>query len=327
MRDTQTKQNEGAAADTITDTKLGAGELNSVTVEIQTGVTKSGQTLTNQDGTGQIPTQLATAMFINGMSAQTFQDGGAVNAYVITPVTGSGGLVVPTSYAQMNGAIVSFIPDNANTAACTLDFGQTGATLVGAKAILSMTGAPLASGVLDDTNYHEFAYSVSLNSWVFIGKKRASISSGLYNAYGKWSDKKIDTTDGGDCNSGSWQQRDINFEDSDTAGLGAIAGNQLTLEAGTYVCLILAPGRDVAQHKARLQDITGAATLLWGKNADATSGNTSDAVVNGQFTIGVQSVLQIQHRSTGSKGVSGFGKALSIGEDEIYTTIELWRVA
>jgi hypothetical protein len=172
-------------------------------------------------------------------------------------------------------------------------------------------------------------FSVSVNAWLFIGKKRAADpSGGIYDAYGKWSDKKTSGDEGGDFNNGDWRQRDITFEDSDTEGIGAIALNQLTLEAGTYDCTISAPARDVNQHTARLRNITGGATLLKGKNAEASSGNTSDAVINGRFTIGIQSILQVQHYSTGTKGVSGFGKALSIALiDEVYTTIELWRVA
>jgi hypothetical protein len=171
-------------------------------------------------------------------------------------------------------------------------------------------------------------FSVSVNAWLFIGKKRAADpSGGIYDAYGKWIDRKADTNDGGTFTNGDWRQRDITFEDTDTSNLGTIAVNQLTLEAGTYDCLIMAPGRDAGPHKARLRDTTGAATLRLSQNADATSGNTSNAIISGRFTIGVQSVLEVQHWSTNTKATSGFGKAMSIGEFEIYTTIELWRVA
>jgi hypothetical protein len=330
MRDTQTKENEGAAADTITATKLGAGELNSVTVEIQTAVTKAGQTLTNQDGTGQIPTQLATAQFINGISAQTFVDSGIASAYIATPVTGISGLVVPTDYAQMNGAIISILLSNANPAgASTLNFGQDAGSLLGTKAILSLAAAPLAANVLDTTHYHEFRYSVFLNAWIFIGKKRAADPvTGLFDAYGKWSDTKASGVAGGDFVKDIWQTRDLNTEDSDSANLATIAGNQLTLEAGTYVCSVKANGHEVDRHALQLWDTTGAAVLINGMSADCSGSNvTTTAHLSGKFTIGVQSVLEIQHQCTTSQATTGFGNPISIGgRSEVYTIIELWRV-
>jgi hypothetical protein len=270
-------------------------------------------------------------MFINGISAQSFVDSGIASAYIITPVTGSGGLVVPTDYAQMDGAIVSFLPSNANPAgASTLDFGQTAGSLLGTRAIISLTTFPLAANTLDTGHYHEFKYSVALNSWVFIGKKRpADPVTGLFDAYGKWSDKKTSGDGGGTFTKDIWQKRDLNFEDSDDSNLGTLANDQLTLEAGTYVCSVKAPGQNVNKHALRLYDTTGADVLIDGENADCTaaSGVTTHAMLSDKFTITVQSVLEIQHYSTSTQASTGFGAALAIvGRDERYTTIELWRV-
>jgi hypothetical protein len=332
MRDYQTKANDPDVADSIVVEKLGAHETNSALKELKNGVSKTGQTLTDQSDSGddEVFTQLATAMFINAMSAQTFQDSGIASAYIITPLTGSGGLVAPTDYSQMNGAVVSFIPSNANPAgASTLDFGQTAGSLLGTKAILSLAAAPLAANVLDTTHYHEFRFSVFLNAWLFIGKKRAADPvTGLFDAYGKWSDKKTSSNAGGTFTKDAWRKRDLGFEDSDGSNLGVLANDQLTLEAGTYVCAAQAPGHKVNKHILRLRDTTGATTLLQGANADcsATANVTTLATLSGKFTIGIQSVLEIQHYSTTTQATTGFGNPMSIGVDEIYTIIELWRV-
>jgi hypothetical protein len=329
-RDYQTKINDPDVADSITPTKFGAGETNSALSEITNAVLKSGQTPAVQDGTSEIFTQIATAQFINGISAQTFQDSGIADAYVVTPVTGSGGLVVPTSYAQMNGAIVSFIPSNANTGASTLDFGQTTGSLLGAKAIINFITTPLTANALDTGHYHEFVYSVSLNSWLFIGKKRAADPvTGLFDAYGKWSETKPQGDPGGTFTKDAWQKRVFNTEDSDDSNLGTLGSGQLTLEAGTYVCSVEANGHEVDRHALRLWDTTtGPAELLSGKNADCSGSNvTTTATISGKFTIGVQSVLEIQHWCTTTQATTGFGNAINItGRDEVYATIELWRV-
>jgi hypothetical protein len=332
MRDYQTKANEGGGADTITAEKLGAGEANSYLNELENAVSKTGQALTDQSDSGddEIFTQLATAQFINAISAQTFQDGGIASAYIATPLTGSGGLVVPTDYAQMNGAIISFIPDNANPAgASTLNFGQTSSSLLGIKNILSLAGAPLASGVLDAVNFHDFMFSVAANSWIFIGKKRpADPSGGLYDAYGKWSDEKTAGVDGGTFTNGAWRDRDLNKQNSNDDNIATLSGGELTiLVAGKYGCKASAPARNVNEHAARLWNITTAAVLIKGTAEEATSGNSSRSHMDDQFTATVDNtVIKIQHQGTSTSGTSGFGKASGF-QNEVYTTIELWRVA
>jgi hypothetical protein len=231
----------------------------------------------------------------------------------------------------MDGAIVTFVPSNANPAgASTLDIGQTAGSLLGTKAILSLIAAPLASNVLDTGHYHEFRYSVAANAWLFIGKKRpADPVTGLFDAYGKWSETKPQGDPGGTFTKDAWQKRVFNIEDSDDSNLGALGSGQLTLEAGTYVCSVEANGHEVDKHALRLWDTTtGPGQLLSGKNADCSGSNvTTTATISGKFTIGVQSVLEIQHWCTTTQATTGFGNAINItGRDEVYATIELWRV-
>ena len=333
-RDYQSKVNDDGGADSITETKFGAGEFDSIAQELANSVIKSGQTPAIQDGTSEIFTQIATAMFINGFSAQTFQDSGAADAYIVTPKTGVAGLVAPLSYAAMDGAIISFIPNFVNTGASTINFGQTAGTLLGNKAIITLAGGALAGGLLDATQYHEFMYSVSLNSWVFIGKKRAAEPvAGFFDAYAKWSDTVASGTDGGGFTAAAWRKRDINTEDSDTAAIGAIAGNVLTLDAGTYICSASCPGHSVGCHTARLQNTTAGTTLLTGTTANTTTTYTAEATltrsfINGLFTVAAGQALELQHYCSDTRATDGFGRANGIATtSEVYSTIELWRVA
>jgi hypothetical protein len=170
---------------------------------------------------------------------------------------------------------------------------------------------------------------VSANAWIFIGKKRpADPVTGLFDAYGKWSETKASGVAGGDFTKDAWRKRVFNTENSDDSNLGTLASGQLTLEAGTYVGSAKANGHEVDRHAIQLFDTTGAAVLINGMSADCSGSNvTTTASMQGKFTIGVQSVLEIQHYCRTTQATTGFGNPVTIGgRDEVYATIELWRV-
>lgn len=150
----------------------------------------------------------------------------------------------------------------------------------------------------------------------------------LEDAYLCYRDVKSSNTYGGTFNSGAWRVRDLTEETADTAGIGALASNQITLPAGTYRCRITCPAMGVATHVARLYDTTGAAVLLVGSAAQSSTGagsyaNTLSEIV-GTFTLAQESVLQIEHQCFSSQADYGFGPAHSFG-DCIFTIAEFWR--
>ena len=152
MRDYQTKMNQGAAADSITDTKYGAGEFNSLADENETAVSRTGLTLAGNDGSGEDPTQLAQALLINGTSASTFQAGGFADAITLTPVTGSNGLLLPPNYDTLDGMRVNFVVALNNTAAVTMSIGQdSGSQFVPKKVLNSSAGELTADSLVQDT--------------------------------------------------------------------------------------------------------------------------------------------------------------------------------
>jgi hypothetical protein len=332
-RDYQDKENVAAAPDSIIATKHGGGEITSKQKEIKNAVSPTGQTLAPADGTAEKFNQLAQALFINATGAQTFQDSGAADAYVVTPVTGSGGLVVPDDYDNMNGAMISFIPSNANTGASTLDLGQTGGSLLGTKKILSLAGAALTGGELGTTHYHEFRYDTAadgaVGAWLFIGKKAGE----LYNAYAKYSETQVSTTQGGGATSGSWITRTLNLEDSDDHGIGSLAANQITLSPGTYYVRAASVFEGTWSTKTRIHDVTTDTKLAQSLDSNGSgdsTGESMNSIVAGQFTISgpADSDIELQYQVQQTRATSGLGSAASFaGEDEIYSNVEIWRVA
>lgn len=150
----------------------------------------------------------------------------------------------------------------------------------------------------------------------------------FYDAYVCVADEKAQGTNGGTATAGSWAQRTLNTERADTASIASLSSSQLTLEAGTYRCLISCPvAFGVAQHQARLYDTTGAQALVLGQvqyGAGGTGGPSSQ--IQGRFALAVQSVLEVQHRVGLTVANTGYGSAANFGT-EVYTVAEFWREA
>lgn len=164
MRDFQTKSNFGGAPDSINPNYYGAGEFNSLMAECENAVSRSGQTLTPADGSAEDPLQLAKSLFIHSSKSQTFQDSGAANTYVLTPVSGATGVTIPNSYNNLDGAVVNFIPATDNNGPSNLNIGQTVGTLIGAKALLLNDGSPLVGGEIVAGIRSQAVYDLSANS-------------------------------------------------------------------------------------------------------------------------------------------------------------------
>lgn len=146
-------------------------------------------------------------------------------------------------------------------------------------------------------------------------------------AYIRLHDSKATTVAGGTFTQDAWQKRTIT-EDQDTGNFVSVASSVITLEAGTYDCLIKCIGYDVNQHQARLRNTADTATTLVGTSeyCAGTDNISNSSVIQGRFTIAAQKTFEIQHRCALTKTTNGFGVANSFGENEIYTVAEFWKV-
>lgn len=150
-------------------------------------------------------------------------------------------------------------------------------------------------------------------------------AAGLYDAYVCVRDVKAQNTDPGAFTQGAWRTRDINNEQADADGICTIAGNQITLAAGIYRCMISAPAFRVGAHQLRLQNTTGATTLLIGTSEAAPEDwrGYNRSFIVGRFTVAAAQALEIQHRCETTRA-EGLGSAANF-TDEIYTIAEFWR--
>lgn len=141
-------------------------------------------------------------------------------------------------------------------------------------------------------------------------------------------DSKATTVAGGGFTSGAWQKRTVT-EDQDTGDNVTVSSSVITLEAGTYDCLINCTAQQVGRHQLRLWNDSDSATELVGANAasSASTDTVAIAVLQGRFIIAAQKDFEIQHRCQTTRSGDGFGAANSFGEDEVYSVAEFWKVA
>lgn len=147
--------------------------------------------------------------------------------------------------------------------------------------------------------------------------------------YIKLSDTKTANSNGGTFSSGAWRNRTLNTEDTDTGDHCSLASDVFTLAAGTYRIFATAPAYDIDRHKAKLYNNTDASNVIIGSSEYAPNINSGEtrSIISGQFTTDGTKGFRIQHRCQATKTTTGLGVASNFSVSEIYTIVELWKVA
>lgn len=300
--------------------QLSAVEFNNLATENENAVLRSGQSLS-----GASATQLATSLFLHGVKSGTFQDSGAVNAYVITPVSGASGVLLPSTYSEMNGAVIQFRAANANTGASTLNIGQTTGALLGTKAIVDQYGSPLISGAFGP-NLIQLRYdsSIGAGSWVLLpwsgggrllrttayaiisGTQQTSINGGAFTATGATTFSTLPMT-------GFYRYRIVGAGGAGGGAQGTAAGQQSVGGgggAGGYSEGIGTAALVGVAVSVGAGGILGAAGLVPGGSGGSSSVSTLASATGGAGG-GAGSALSVFPGIT-SGGVAGFGTGGSL---------------
>lgn len=143
-------------------------------------------------------------------------------------------------------------------------------------------------------------------------------------------DEKPSGTAGGTFTKDAWRTRDINVEEIDTGNNCSIDGNQITLDPGTYECIIKCPTYRVEGHKTRLYNITDTSLELEGTSEYARNSYllANSSFIMGRFIIAAQKIFEIQHYCKTTFATQGFGvQAVIPGVNEVYTIAEFRKVA
>lgn len=157
----------------------------------------------------------------------------------------------------------------------------------------------------------------------------ADLKTYIAPLYAKISDAKAAGTSGGTFTSGAWQTRDLNTEDSDANSIVTLSSNQFTLQAGTYRIRAESRASQVEAHKIKLRNTTDSSDTIIGLSAYVRQPNNveNSSSLCGEFTIAGAKTFEIQHRCTATFATEGFGVATNVGVSEVYTVVEIWKVA
>lgn len=229
---------------------------------------------------------------------------------------------------------------NTNKFNVTASSGNT--TIAGT---LGVTGDATLTGKLLNSNGSVSSPSISFssdsdNGLYYIGTNNYGISVGgnkigefnsngiqALNNYVLVVDEKSAGTQGGTFTSGAMRTRDLNTTKVNRITGYSLSSNQITLPAGMYKIHALVPSFDIQGNLAKLRNITDSSDVLFSNSGwTTTTGNNTNVVIIGEFTISAQKTFEIQHECITSGIVDGFGTANNIGVC-IYTQLEIWKIA
>lgn len=290
------------------------------------------------------------AIGVSRFSANNFYiDSGSADAYVLT-LAASMTNPVSATVDYFIGMTIRFRAGNANTGASTVNVNSAGV-----KNLKKEDGSTdLVAGDIPTTQDSIFRYdgtsfvlqtgtasttakgivelATDAEAQAFTDTEKAIVPSSLSSAIGQiavFEDQKASGTNGGTFTSGDWQTRTLNTSVINNITGVSLATNQITLPAGTYQVSGYAVAHDVNQNQTRIQDTTGAATLITGLTTNTTAAGDEGTLspFQGVFTLSVESDIEVQHRCFSTQATNGFGDAAGFGTNELYCSIMINKIA
>ena len=178
------------------------------------------------------------------------------------------------------------------------------------------------------------APSSSSNNRVFTlpdvadGTIATTATAGKFASYAIICDQKAYDADGGTFSASTVTTRDLNTEITDADGIVSIAGNEFTLQAGTYFIRASAPAFFVQRHVAWLHNETDGAVVQYGtaEYAEAINGHVGRSFISARVTISGAKDFRIKHRGELTKSTNGLGvKNNYSASNSIYTVVEIFK--
>lgn len=143
-------------------------------------------------------------------------------------------------------------------------------------------------------------------------------------------DIKANGTDGGNAAGSGRQRRTLNSK-IDPHSLVALTDDVFVPVIGSYVILAQAPAQDVGKHRVYLynEDTETDVEGCEGSNEYTAGGGwaQSKSDIRGFFTANGEDGFSIQHYLQNNISSIGLGNSVDSGDDEIYTTVLLVKVA
>lgn len=154
-----------------------------------------------------------------------------------------------------------------------------------------------------------------------VAGKQKSIKTAIIN------ETQPSGTNGGTFTAGAYRTRTLNTILRDDIGI-TLSSNQITLPAGIYLVSSPVGAYAVGEHKAVLKNISDGTEDIKGcvATASSTYGGFSHSVIDGLLVLASQKTFEVQHICNVTNASVGFGRPISSGSPEIYTTIKIQKV-
>tara|TARA_R110000868_G_scaffold113599_1_gene304716 strand:- start:80 stop:604 length:525 start_codon:yes stop_codon:yes gene_type:complete len=147
--------------------------------------------------------------------------------------------------------------------------------------------------------------------------------------FATFNETQANGTDGGASIATTWTTRVLNTTILNGISGASLATNQVTLPAGTYVATVMSPFRNTNLTKVRLYNVTDASITAIGQNTNMDSSGAVGGVatLQAQFTIAASKAFAVQYYCQTATASFGLGRAVSASTSEIYTSIQIQKIA
>ena len=236
-------------------------------------------------------------------ASYTVLDGDGFTTILVDDTTSDRTITLPTAADNGNRQItVKNISDEGNK---VIIDGE------GAETIDGQTTFTLAS------KYDEVTVQCNGAAWFIIETKPRV-------AYVK--DVQTSGTNGGTFTQGAWQTRALNTLEGDTSFI-SLSGNRVTLEPGLYGINGSATSNNVTRNQAKLVGDPGGTPFdaILG-TCEWTYPSSASSFIKGKLEITSTTTYELQHYGLTTSATIGFGRALGIGNSEVYSQIEITKL-
>ena len=246
-----------------------------------------------------------------------------------------------TTFNLLNGG-VAYFPQSPNHCLVSLNgilqaptdsFTISGSTIIFSSALTTSDVIDFIIVLGDVLNIGTPSDNTVTAAKIVDGTITAAKLTDLANPFGKEllhvRDEKANNTAGGTATSGSFQTRTLNTSVTNEISGASLASNQITLPSGTYFIIASAPAYSINRHKAKLRNTTDSSDTIIGTTEWCynTYEGSNRSFVIGRFTIASQKVFELQHFVGSTTATSGFGLATNASVIEVYSDVQIWKVA
>jgi hypothetical protein len=142
-------------------------------------------------------------------------------------------------------------------------------------------------------------------------------------------DEKSAGTESGSVSSGSWVTRPLNTVKTNEISGASLSSNQIILPTGTYYINANGTSYKVNENVIKLRNITDSSDTIIGMAQFAWNGDesTASSFLTGRFTIASSKTFELQFRVTATNSTNGFGVMANVGVTEVYSDVQIWKVA